>query len=1035
MKRILLMCFSFGIALSVGAQDRVVTGKVVSSDDGSILPGVNVIVKGTTNGTVTDSEGGYKLTVPSTEKILVFSFIGFASQEVDVGEKTAVDIQLVPDISQLNEFVVTAQNIPKEKKSLGFAVQTVIGSDVAQKSEPNLLNTLQGKLSGVVINNSSGGAGSSTNINIRGVTSFGGSNQPLIVVDGIIFNNDVNNTQNTLFGSQPSNRLNDISPENIESINVLKGPGASVLYGSRASSGVIVITTKQGSSKTSGKTEVTITSSLNFQSVYGLPKFQNQYGQGLNNDFNNTSANSWGPAFGGSLQKVVRIQGDTVPYQAYPNNVKDFYKTGRILQNGVNLTSGNKDKNVSMSISNTIQDGIIPGTSYTRNSVQFGGNTKLDNGLKVGASVNYVQSTQSGITQGNGGSALGQMTRIPRSYNLVGNPFENSLGNSIYYNPAQNNPLWSTKYETLKSTVDRVFGFLILGYDIKPWLNVSYRVTTDVFFDRRKQSLAIGSARTPTGDITQDAISNSELNGDLMIKASKESLFVPGLNVSVLLGQNLNQRKFQDVTTDAQSLTIPGFQNVSNGSVFTGSGETSTTRRLVGYYSDLSFDYKGYLFVSLQGRMDQSSTLPKVNKEFFYPGVSLSFIPTDAFNFKSNILSNVKLRGSVAKVGKDANPYLLSSVYVPAGYGNNVANITFPISVGGSVPGFIPSSRIGSNQLTPEFTTSYDGGVELGLFNNRLNFNLGYFYSESSKQIFNVAISNSSGFDTRTSNVGLITNRGWEFELSATPIKVGGFTWEISGNWTRLRNQVVRISPGITSSTIPGNSFIGISPSIKEGSPYGVIIGTDYAKSSKGDRLVNPITGLYAAGVPNSVIANPNPDWLAGLTNTFHYKGITLSALVDVRYGGDLYSFGWTDLRSNGSLEITGIDRNKPRILPGVIDVNGDGSLYQPNNIQISAQSYWGALGGLASKAAVFNATTYRLRELSFSYRLPSKWLSKTPMGSVSIGVSGRNLLFYAPYAPGDPAVNTQGAGNIQGLDLNGAPATRNYGFNVRITL
>jgi hypothetical protein len=277
-----------------------------------------------------------------------------------------------------------------------------------------------------------------------------------------------------------------------------------------------------------------------------------------------------------------------------------------------------------------------------------------------------------------------------------------------------------------------------------------------------------------------------------------------------------------------------------------------------------------------------------------------------------------------------------------------------------------------------------------------------------------------------------MTNRGWEVELSATPLSIGGFTWDVSFNWTRLRNEVVRISEGVTSSTISGNSFIGISPSIKEGEPYGVIIGTDYAKNANGDRLVNPATGLYMPGIANSVVANPNAQWISGLTNTFSYKGISLSALVDVKYGAELYSFSWIDLKNGGSLEITAKDRELPRVLPGVID-NNDGT-FTNNNIQISAQSYWQGLGGLASKSAVFDATTYRLREVSLSYRLPASLLSKTPFGTVSIGVSGRNLLFYAPHAPGDPEVNTQGAGNIQGFDLNGAPNTRNYGANLRLT-
>jgi TonB-linked SusC/RagA family outer membrane protein len=1037
MKKILLLSiFSLMLTTSFNllAQERTVSGKVTSSEDASVLPGVNVVVKGTANGTVTDVNGKYSLNVTGSGVTLLFSFIGMQSQEVTIDERSVIDVRLLPDVRQLTEVVVTAQGLERDQRSLGYSLKTVKGDLVSQKSEVNLLNTLQGKLAGVVITGASGGAGASTNINIRGITSFSGSNQPLIVVDGIIFNNDVVNTQNTLFGTQPSNRLNDISPENIESINILKGPGAAVLYGSRASNGVIVITTKKGSGKANGKTEVTLTSSINFQDVYGLPKFQNEYGQGINNDFNNTSSNSWGPAFGGSLTEVTTIQGDVVPYQAYANNVKDFYQRGRIVQNGINIASGDKDKNVSLSISTSDQKGIVPTTEYTRNSVQFGGNTKLDNGLKVGASMTYVNSKQGGITQGNGGSALGQMTRIPRSYDLIGRPYKDAAGKSIYYLSTQNHPLWSTENEQLNSSVDRIFGNFTLGYDIMPWLNVSYRATADVYNDRRQFYLAIGSARQPTGQVDNSNYFNSEINGDLMIKATKENIFTQGLSATALIGNNLNQRSTESTFADAVSLTVPDFRNVSNGSVFTGTSSSMSKRRLVGFYGNLNMSYKEYLFVELQGRVDKSSTLPDGNNSFFYPGVNVSFIPTEAFGIQSNILSYMKVRGSVAKVGKDANPYLLNSVFVTGGYGNNVASVTFPLTIGaGSVPGFGPSSRIGSNTLTPEFTTSYEGGLNFGLFKNKLSLDVGYFYSESSNQIFNVAVSNTSGFDTQTSNVGLITNRGLEIELQATPVQTGDFTWDVSFNFSRLRNKVVRIVEGVTSSTIPGNSFIGIAPSIKEGYPYGVVIGTDFAVNSEGERLVNPATGTYVPGVPNSVISNPQNKWISGLTNTFTYKNFTLSGLVDVKYGAELYSFGWVDLKGNGSLAITAKDRDQPRVLPGVID-NSDGT-FTNNYIQIPAQTYWGALGGLASKAAVFDATTIRFRELSFSYRLPKQLLSRTPFGDVSFGVSGRNLWFFAPHAPGDPELNTQGAGNIQGMDLNGAPNTRNYGFNLRITL
>ncbi|MBA4055153.1 MAG: SusC/RagA family TonB-linked outer membrane protein, partial [Marivirga sp.] len=586
MRKILLLCFSAVLTFAyseVLAQERTISGKVVSIEDGSPFPGVNVVLKGTTTGTVTDAEGNYTLSVPADGGTLVFTFIGSKTVEEVIGGRSTIDIKMETDVTQLTEVVVTAQGIERDERSLGYALQTVKGGDIAQRSEPNLLNTLQGKLAGVNITGASGGAGASTNINIRGVTSFSGSNQPLIVVDGVIFNNDVNNSTNTLFGTQPANRLNDISPENIESLNVLKGPGAAVLYGSRASNGVIVITTKKGT-RVAGKTEITLTSSFNIQNVYGLPKLQNQYGQGINNDFNNTSSNSWGPAFGGSLTEVTTIQGAVVPYQAFPNNVKDFYETGKVFQNGVNIASGDKDKNFAASISSTFQDGIIPGTEFNRNSIQLGGQTKLDNGLRVGSSITYVQSKQGGVTQGNGGSALGQMTRIPRSYDLLGRPYKDALGKSIYYLSTQNHPLWSTENETLTSSVDRIFGFVKLDYDVRPWLNIAYRATADTYTDRRKLGLSIGSARAPTGQLSEDIFYNSEINGDLMITAKKEGLFVEGLSASFLLGQNLNQRTYQNTTTDAQSLTIPGFENISNGSVYTGSADIKRLRRLVGFY-------------------------------------------------------------------------------------------------------------------------------------------------------------------------------------------------------------------------------------------------------------------------------------------------------------------------------------------------------------------------------------------------------------------------------------------------------------------
>jgi TonB-linked SusC/RagA family outer membrane protein len=1049
MRKILLgsWLLSLLFCLPLMAQDVTVSGQVTSSDDGSTLPGVSIQVKGTTRGATTDADGRYRLSVPANAR-LVFSYIGFGSQEIPVNNQSVVNVKMSSGAQSLDEIVVTAQGIERDKRSLGYSTQEVGGGLISQRSEPNLLNALQGKLAGVNIIGQSGAPGASTNINIRGITSFNGSNQPLIVVDGIIFSNDLNVTGNTLFQSQSANRLADVNPESIESVNVLKGPAAAVLYGSRASAGAIIITTKNGRNQ-NNKTEVTITSSYNVQNVYGLPRFQNDYGQGANNLFVPSSTNSWGPPFVGGPTSVTNLQGETRPYQAYPNNVQNFFKQGSIFQNTASIAGGDATRNFNISLGNTSQKGITENSKFGRTNIQLGGEAKLNNGLRISGTGTYVQTVQRGATLGNGGSAYGQISRIPRSYDLPNEPYQDANGQSIYFLTTANNPNWSLYNTTLDSQVDRFFGNFTLGYDVTKWLNVTYRVTGDTYTDRRKGINNIGAARAPQGEVIQDNFFRSEVNGDLLINAKTNKFFLEGLSANLLLGNNINQRKLQNATVYGQSLTIPGFTNVSNASVFTSSGETSTLRRLVGYYAQASFAYNNYLFLELTGRADQSSTLPRANSTYFYPSASVSFVPTDAFKIQSDVLSYAKVRASVARVGRDADPYLLNSVYTTGSYGNNLASVAFPISIGGSsIPGFAISSRIGNNGLTPEFVTSSEVGLNLGFFNNRLSLDAAYFVTKSTNQIFNVSVSPSSGYDTRTTNVGELQNKGFEFVLSATPVRSNGFKWDINLNYTHIRNNVVSIAPGVTQSGITGNGFIGITPSIVVGQPYGVVVSSAYPRVQDkdpnnkatydptgqyvGQYIINPTTGQFAPTVAGQVISNPNPNWIAGLTNTFSYKGFTLSALVDTRQGGQLYSFSAIDYRSGGQIYLTGIDRDQPRILPGVIQ-NADGT-FRPNNIQLPAQTYWQGLGGLASEAAVFDATVYRLREVSLNYTLPKGLLTKTPFGQASVGVSGRNLYFYAPGYYMDPEVNTQGAGNIQGLDLSGPPNTRNYGVNVRLT-
>jgi TonB-linked SusC/RagA family outer membrane protein len=1051
MKKRLLMSLVLVLTLfqTVLAQTRTVSGRVVEQKTGEGLPGVTVLVKGTTNGASTNADGSFTLTVPQNGSTLVFSSIGMVTQERPVGSESQINVSLAASNRELSEVVVTALGIEKDKRTLGYATQEIQGGAVAQKSEPNVVNSLQGKVSGVNITGGSGLAGASTNINIRGITSLTGNNQPLFVVDGIPISNDTDRTNGgssgTLAGAQTSNRLADIDPENIASISILKGPAAASLYGSRAASGAILITTKSGAS-VSKKLEVSVNSGFNFQTVLGLPDFQNDYGQGtggVNTTTNGAgniftgSVNSWGPSFGTTPTRangLLLANGTTLPYQAYPNNIRDFFKTGTLLTNGVQLAGNNGTSNFSLNVNNTRQKGITESSKLERTNVQLGGATTLQNKIKIGGSVNFSQTDQLAPQTGNGGSAFGTLASVPRSFDLQGQPYQTATGANLYF-PGRDNPYWNLYNSNTSSNVTRFISIASVGYDFLPWLNVTYRAGLDTYTDRRKQIAALTSSRNPTGLIFQDNIQYAEFTGDLLITAKKENIFTDKLNATLLVGQQTNQRRRNEQYVSAVSLALPGFYNASNGANFNGSGETNYTRRLLGYYADLQLAYNNYLFLEGTARVDQSSTLPKSNNTFLYPSISASFIFTDAFDIDSDFFSYGKIRGNVARVGRDAPTYTLDTYYTQAGQGNNVASVTYPFN---GLVGFTPSSTLGGGTvLKPEFTKSAEVGVNLGFFNNRFTIDATYYKTVSTNQIIPVTLPGSTGYTSFYTNSGQLNNSGIELLATLTPVKsASGFTWDISANYTRQRNKVISIYPGINSGSIPGNAFTGSIPSYVVDQPYGVILGQKKATAPDGQYLINGNTGLYVTELAAQVTANPNVNWQGGLTNTFNYKGVTFSFLIDALVGGDILSFTQGAYRSAGMLKETGVNRDAPRIIPGVIAmVNTDGTTsYKPNNIQVDAQNFWSSQG-LQSDLNVFDGTHYTLREVNLSYALPKGLLARTPFGGVSFSLSARNLFYYAPNANFFPEVNTQGAGNIRGLDLQGPPSVRSYGAYLRFTL
>ena len=1042
MRKLVMLIMAITLSVShLWAQERTITGKV-TDDKGAPIPGASVIVKGTNSGTTTNADGVFSISVPAKATTLVVSSINMQDVEIVIGNQSVLNVTLQTSAKNLQEVVITALGISRDKRSLGYASQNIKGEELANKGEVNIVNALQGKVAGVNITNASGGAGSSTNINIRGISSFTGSNQPLFVIDGIPISNDVDRTNSgpngTLGDNQPANRAIDLDINNVESINILKGPAAAALYGSRASAGAIIVTTKKGGSG-KGKAEIIVNSNYSIQSAFGLPKVQNIYGQGAGGVFNSTTNNSFGPKFGStpSIANGLIVSGVPVAnYNAFPDNINDFFRDGNTFENNVTINTGDAVRNQTFSLGNVTQNGILYNTNFKRTDLRFGANAPVGEKMKVGGSITYTNTSQKGTIGGNN-SGLASLLGLARNIDLtsyrVNGTYKNPNGTNNYLLPGVDNPYFDQYENPLTSNLNRFTGYANVGYDMFKWLNISYRLGGDIYTDRRKQIFAISSGRVPTGNVREEMFFRSEINGDLIIRATKNHLFLDGLSLTGLVGQNINQRKFQDLAVQGDALAIPGFYNASNGSVFTvGSGESTTLRRLVGYYGQASFNYNNYLFLELTGRSDQSSTLPKDKNTYFYPSANISFVFTDALKIKSDIFSYGKVRANYAKVGRDADPYLLNNLYVSEAFGNNVASFTFPF---GTSAGFGASSRIAPIVLSPEFKTSYEAGVNLQFFKNRVALDVTYYSEDSKSQIINVAVPPSTGFSTFTTNIGELTNKGLEITASATVIRGKNFTWDLNANFTRQRNLVVSIAPGVDNTFIPGSRFTGSVASFKTGYPYGVIIGNVIPRSPDGQRIINPASGLYQPTVAGGILADPNPDYQFGVTNIINYKAFNLGFTFDFTKGGQVLSFTAATYKARGALDITAVDREQPHILPGVI-LDAASGKYYPNNIQISGQTYWSnGMGGLQSEFNVFDATVLHLRELTLGYNAPASFTKDLKLAGLHFGIFARNVFYVAPNSPIDPQLNTQGAGNIRGLDLQGVPNARSIGFNIKITI
>jgi TonB-linked SusC/RagA family outer membrane protein len=1054
MKKFLLACAFIASAFTVVAQQRTVSGRVTAADDGSPLPGVSVVVKGTTDGTSTDSNGNYTLAV-ADGATLVFTFIGLASQEIVVGARTTIDVSLSTDVTQLSEVVVTALGLEKQSKAVGFSLKEIKAEELTVGRTTNVVNALSGKVSGVRVAGTNGMTGSSSAIFIRGFTTFTGSNQPLFVVDGIPINND-GGLMAQQSGVTASNRAIDLNQDDIASMTVLKGPAAAALYGSRAASGAIIITTKSGKAKERRKNTIEYTGSYNINEVNRLPDYQNTYAQGtsLNSSGGriapvyqpNADQSNWGPVIAG--QKVISSYAaadrlllglpDSVTLTAYPNNVKDLFETGYNAQHNISFTGGSDKSSFFASYNNLRDRGFLKNNVLQRNSFRFNGSTRLTDKFTVGISVNYINNKSSRSQIGNQlSNPLFRGWFIPRNYNLQGDPYIKPDGTQVYFNANTDNPNWTLQKNKYNDEINRFLANISLAYDFSDNVSLSYKIGTDAFTQRIKTVDAVGARGAANhtvqgvGAIGDRMIYNQETSSYLNLNV-KQDFGVVKLNV--LLGNEINLRVGQDNGFFGSSTNTDEFTNINDAIFYVPIASDRFRRNLVGFYADVQASYKDWFFLGLTGRNDISSTFKKGNNSYFYPSVTSSFVLSEAFpGMRSETFTFTKIKANWAKVGREAPIYSTETYYNLANPADGFGpQILFPFRgrLGRSL-----SDVAGNDQLSPEFTSSFEVGTELGLLNDRLRVDFTYFQTRSTDIILNVPVAAASGFTSQAKNAGTLETNGLELGISGTPVKSGSFQWIVDANWTRIRNEVVSLAEGVENIAIGG--FTTAQTRIEAGKPYGVIYASTLRRDEQGRIIVNPATGLPSVAPNSTIVGNPNPDWTAGITNTFSYKGLSLSFLIDIRYGGDILSRVINDVRRTGSAaETAELPRFGEDGLPlrnYVIDgVNPDGT---PNTFAITAQEYWSNLYSFnVPGEGVFDASWVRLREASITYSLPKSLLDKTPFGKIEIGLNGRNLWLNTKVPHIDPETNLNGASNSQGLEFNTMPNARTYGAVLKFT-
>lgn len=1075
-KRIHLFLLALAIGVIQGAaQVTTVRGIVTTEEDGEPVIGASVIVKGTSLGTVTDVNGRFELSgLPPSATRLLISYISLMAKEVAIAPQ--VSVTLKSDTHLLDEVVVTALGISREKKALGYTAQEVKQDALVQGKDNNLLNSLSGKIAGVRITNTQGDVGSSR-IVIRGETSIAGENQPLFIVDGIPVDNSQLNARSS--GRDFKNAIADLNPEDIKTLTVLKGPNAAALYGARAAHGAIVITTKGGDKRQKG-IGITLHSSTQVSFVATLPEFQNLFGQGAGGRFsyvdgkgagvNDGVDESWGPRLDIGLlipqfDSPLDADGNRVatPWVSHPNNVRDYFRMGISTNSGISVARGDDKYQFRVGYNYEKQVSIVPDAGTNKTNISLNTDYHLAKWIVVGATANYIVYTAPSLP----GSATPSGSNVRSNSPMLqflwfGRQVDtNSLKadytrnwNSSYYD----NPFWSASYNTQSQERHRLIGDLHAEFRLTDGLNVRFRTSTDWYNDRRKSKVKWGSAGagSPYGSYAEDAYTVKENNTEVLATYIKQ--LNKNWGIDALLGFNVRNKQYENNYQAAPRLAVADLYTLTNSRDPLISSNDFYRLRQYGLYGSIQLDYRRWAFLNITGRNDWSSTLPVDNNSYFYPSVTASVLLSEAFGWRSKAVNYLKIRGGWSQVGADANPYQLATVFTSetAFNGNPLQS----------------SSTIGMNpNLKPEKTSSIEAGFEAAFWDNRLCLDFTYYKTDSRNQILKLATTAASGYTSQVRNAGHIRNRGYEIQLGAVPIQTSkGFRWNLDLNYGANSSKVVKLDDeGLITSYRLYSSGIQILASV--GEAYGTLFGTSYVRDANGNVVVDA-NGLPKISTTNKTLGKFTPDWTGGISNTFSYRSLSLSFLIDASVGGSIFSntnktgkytgvlantlsgrdaehgglWYYTDAMGNNvrlpespsysvssdGLYYAQVNGQSTRVYQDGIMVEGVTESGSKNEEVVSAEKYYHRIYSIA-EANVYDASYVKLREVALSYRLPRLWTQKLHLQEASVTLTGRNLWTIYKSVPNIDPESALTTGNAQGVEAYSLPTTRSFGVNLSV--